>query len=59
MYWLSAYTDQIAAGIQPISVHCSSRQNRPANGRLMVKNCSQGSRMASSRRMVTPIAVGL
>ncbi|KGR96394.1 hypothetical protein X946_4897 [Burkholderia sp. ABCPW 111] len=52
LYWLSAYTDQIAAGSQPINVICRIRQMMPANGRPIVKNCSQGSSKASRRRIV-------
>lgn len=29
LYWLSEYTAHIAAGIQPMSVNCKSRQKKP------------------------------
>jgi hypothetical protein len=38
LYWLSPYTDQIAAGIQPMMVSCNKRQKMPENGLPMVKN---------------------
>src|SRR3546814_8601426 len=51
LYWLRAYTAQIAAGIQPMIVICRIRQMMPAIGRPMVKKPSQGSSKAMSRRM--------
>ncbi len=42
LYWPSAKTDQIAAGIQPISVICNRKQMIPAIGRPIVKNWSHG-----------------
>lgn len=42
LYWLSAYTAQIVAGIQPISVICKIMQITPAIGLPIVKNVSQG-----------------
>ncbi len=47
LYWLNAYTDQIAAGSQPMIVICSSRQMIPAIGRPIVKNWNHGNSRAS------------
>lgn len=49
--WLSAYTAQIVAGNQPITVICRIRQITPAIGRPMVKKVSQGKINAISRRI--------
>lgn len=56
LYWLRAYTAQMVAGIQPISVIWRIRQITPAIGLPMVKNVSHGSIRASSKRIdQTPI----
>ena len=52
LYWLSAYTAQIAAGSQPIRVTCKIKQMMPAIGRPIVKNATKGRRMARMRRKV-------
>jgi hypothetical protein len=54
LYWLRAYTDQIAAGTHPMRVSCSSRHRMPAKGRPMVKNWNQGKKIANNRRTSFP-----
>lgn len=52
LYWLSAYTAQIAAGSQPMRVTCKIKQMMPAIGRPIVKKATKGRRMARMRRKV-------
>ena len=58
LYWLKAYTAQIVAGSQPISVIWRIRQMMPAKGRPMVKNVSHGRIKAISKRMFS-LSIGL
>lgn len=60
LYWLSAYTAQIAAGSKPTSVSCKTKQMTPAMGRPMVKNVSHGSISAMRSRIsfLTPVPRG-
>ncbi len=53
--WLRAYTAQMVAGIQPISVICNRRQISPAMGRPMVKKVSQGRKNAIKSRIRTSV----
>lgn len=52
LYWLSAYTAQIAAGSQPINVICKIKQMMPAIGRPIVKKATKGRSKARMRRKV-------
>ena len=51
LYWLNAYTAQIAAGTHPINVIWRIKQIMPAIGRPMVKNNNQGNNKAMIKRI--------
>ena len=51
LYWLKAYTDQIVAGIHPISVICNIRHMIPDIGLPMVKKVRKGKKRERIKRM--------